>query len=321
MSRSLCSKDLYCTFLRVTSQRYSALSLSQVSPEELSHDSISRWLEQEKCQPKEIWGKARDHVIKTQGVIIADETVLNKSRSEKIELVRWQYSGDEHDIVRGIGILNFLWVDYNNDVCPMDIRIYEPKEDGKTKNDHFREMLKNTKAKGVKPEAVIADSWYSSLNNLKCIRDLGWNWVMGLRKNRVINKGQKLEDLTMPDERSFVHLRGYGWITVFRFVAKNGRTDYIGTNIENPTREQITSLVRKRWKIEVFHRELKQTCGLEHCQSRNGRAQRNHIALSVLSWIKSSDVRRKYNLSFYQQQWDIIKQSIAQQLKYELTIA
>lgn len=260
-------------------------------------------------------------MVGSHGVIIADETVLNKSRSEKIELVRWQYSGDEHDIVRGIGMLNMLWVNEAQEVCPMDVRIYEPKEDGKTKNDHFRELLTQAKRREVKPEAVIADSWYSSLNNLKHIRGLGWNWVMGLKKNRSVNRKEKLEDLSIPDEGLRVHLRGYGWITVFRFVATNGRTDYIGTNIENPTRKQITTLVRKRWEIEVFHRELKQTCGLEHCQSRNGRAQRNHIVLSVLSWIKSADVRRSSNLSFYRQQWDTIKQAIAQQLKCELTIA
>ena len=321
MSKSLCSKDLYCSFLRVTSQRYSALSLSEVSPTEISHDSISRWLEEEKCQPKDIWNEAKNHVLDTHGVIIADETILNKSRSEKIKLVRWQYSGTEHGIARGIGMLNMLWVDEENQVCPMDVRIYEPQEDGKTKNDHFRELLRLAKGREVKPEAVIADSWYSSLNNLKYIRDFRWHWVMGLRKNRVVNRGQKLEDLTIPDGGLTVHLRGYGWIHVFRFEGKHNRTDYIGTNIENPTRKQITSLGHKRWEIEVFHRELKQTCGLEHCQSRNGRAQRNHIVLSVLTWITSANVRRRENLSFYQQQWNVIKQAIAQQLKYELTLA
>ena len=299
MSKSVCSKDLYCTFLKVTSKRYSALSLSEVSPIELSHDSISRWLENTHCQPKDFWSAAAPHVRETKGVIIADETVLNKSRSEKIEFVRWQYSGTEHDIVRGIGMLNFLWVDEKEEVCPMDLRIYEPKEDGKTKNDHFRELLRIAKRREVNPEVVIADSCYSSLDNLKMIRDLGWKWVMGLRKNRSVNKKEKLENLTIPDEGLRVHLRGYGFIHVFRFEAKNGRTNYIGTNVEDPTREKIKSLVRKRWEIEVFHRELKQTCGLEHCQSRTGRAQRNHIILSVLSWIKSAYVRRSNNLSFY----------------------
>ena len=200
----------------------------------------------------------------------------------------------------------------------MDVRIYEPKEDGKTKNDHFRELLHLAKERGVKPEAVIADSWYSSLDNLKCIRDMDWNFVMGLRKNRVVNKGEKLADLTIPDEGLQIHLRGYGWIKVFRFESTERRTDYIGTNIPNPTREQIIALVRKRWEIEVFHRELKQTCGLEHCQARTSRAQRNHIVLSVLTWIKQAALRKQYNISFYQQQWNTIKDAIALQMKIEL---
>ena len=148
MNKSLCSKDLYCSFLKVTSQRYSSLALSEVSPFELSHDSISRWLEEAKCQPKDIWNEVKECVLNSSsGIIVADETVLNKNRSNKIELVRWQYSGTVHDILRGIGMLNFLWVSDNKDVCPIDFRIWEPKEDGYTKNDHFREMLKNAKRK------------------------------------------------------------------------------------------------------------------------------------------------------------------------------
>lgn len=318
MSKSLCTKELYSTFLRVTSQRYSALSLSEVSPVELSHDSISRWLSDAKCQPKDIWSEAKPQVLGTAGVLIVDDTILDKSRSDKIELVRYQYSGTVHDVIRGIGMLNFLWVDQENEVNPMDVRIYEPKEDGKTKNDHFREMLQLAKERGVKPEAVIADSWYSSLDNLKCIRDFGWNFVMGLRKNRVVNRNQKLCDLGIPDEGLRIHLRGYGWITVFRFVSTERRTDYVGTNLENPTRDHINVLVKKRWEIEVFHRELKQTCGLEHCQARTSRAQRNHIVLCVLTWIKQAALRKQLNISFYQQQWNTIKDAIALQMKLAL---
>lgn len=82
----------------------------------------------------------------------------------------------------------------------------------------------------------------------------------------------------------------------------------------------VESLVKRRWKIEVFHRELKQTCGLECCQSHASRAQRNHIVLSVLGWIKQADLRKKKQISFYQQQWNVIKGAIAEQMKYELAI-
>jgi hypothetical protein len=202
----------------------------------------------------------------------------------------------------------------------MDFRIWEPKEDGYTKNDHFRKMLANAKRKGVTPKAVVADSWYSSLDNVKCIRSLGWYWLMGLKKNRIVNRGVRLENLTIPKQGLRVHLRGYGWIWVFRFVAKNGRTDYWGTNLEKPKLKEIVSLIRDRWKIEVFHRELKQTCGLECSQARTSRAQRNHIVLSVLSWIKKAEVRRRENTTFYRQKWNIIKSAISQQLAYELSI-
>ncbi|WP_342272384.1 hypothetical protein [Candidatus Tisiphia endosymbiont of Parasteatoda lunata] len=33
-------------------------------------------------------------------------------------------------------------------------------------------------------------------------------------------------------------------------MAKNGRIDYITTNLENPTREQIEKIVKARWSIE-----------------------------------------------------------------------
>jgi hypothetical protein len=318
MKHFTCSKELYCTFLQVTSQRYSALSLSEVSPRDLSHDAVSRWLSQSHCQPKDIWEAAKKDVLGKKGVIIGDETVLNKSRSKKVELVTWQYSGDEHNVIRGIGMVNLLWRNEEGEVTPVDFRIYHPPEDGKTKNDHFREMLGLAKKRGINPEAVVADSWYSSLNNLKYIRDNGWIWVMGLRKNRVVNGGDHLSDLTIPEEGLKVHLRGYGWITVYRFAAKEGRTDYIGTNIDNPTREKVERLVKMRWSIEVYHRELKQTCGLECCQSHNGRAQRNHIGLSVLSWIRMARIRSVNNFSLYQQQWDIIKEAIAKNFKKQL---
>lgn len=319
MKNYLCSKDLYCAFLQVTSQRYSALSLAEVSPVTLSHDAVSRWLKDTKCQPKDIWEAAKSEILSgNQGIIIADETVIDKSRSDKIKLTSWLYSGTEHDLVKGIGLLNFLWQNNQEEIIPMDYRIYQPPEDGKTKNDHFREMLKLAKNRGLNPQAVVADSWFSSLKNVKFIRSLGWNWIMGLRKNRIVNKGISLEELIIPNEGLKVHLRGYGWIMVYRFEAKNGRTDYIGTNLENLTGNKVADLVKRRWSIEVFHRELKQTCGLENCQSRAGRAQRNHIGFSILTWIRKARRRSLDNLSLYRQSWEVIKNSVAQNLKLQL---
>jgi hypothetical protein len=41
-----------------------------------------------------------------------------------------------------------------------------------------------------------------------------------------------------------------------------------------------------RWKIEQFHREIKQLTGIGKYQCRKAIIQRNHIACAVLVWIR-----------------------------------
>ena len=162
------------------------------------------------------------------------------------------------------------------------------------------------------------DSWYSSLDNLKTIRDLEWAWVAGLRSNRIVNKKEQIKDLDIPDEGLKVWLRGYGYVTLFRFVSNERRTDYIATSLENPTREKIENLMKQRWKVEVYHRELKQTCAIECCQSHSGRAQRKHICIAILAWIERQKKRISEGITFYQQTWNNIKSAVADTLKINL---
>ncbi len=252
-------------------------------------------------------------------VLIADDTVLDKRHSKKIETVHYQYSGNEHDVINGIGLVNMVWYSKEKgEYLPIDFRIYDKDCDGKTKNTHFQEMLKRAKYRGFEPEAVLMDSWYSSLDNLKVTRSMGWDWVAGLKANRLVNKKIQVKELEIPDEGLKVWLRGYGEVMLFRFVSNERRTDYIATSLENPSRERIENLMKARWKVEVYHRELKQTCAIERCQSRSGRAQRNHICIAILAWIERQKKRISYGISFYQQTWHNIKSAIADTLKFNL---
>jgi hypothetical protein len=279
MSRHKCTKELYKAFLQASSVRYSGLALSEVSPTALSHDSVSRWLADQHFRPREVWKiVSRNLSFSDRCLLIADDTVLSKTRSKKIELVNYQYSGNSHDVIAGIGLVNLLWHSLeSSESIPVDYRIYDKDSDGKTKNAHFCDMLKLAKTRGIKPTAVVMDSWYSSLDNLKAIRSRGWIWVTTLRKNRIVNRNVRLETLEIPEEGLSIHLRGYGWIFVFKFVAKNGRIDYMATNMENPTREQVNDIMEARWSVEVYHREVKQTCGIERCQAHEPSAKKSYL--------------------------------------------
>ena len=52
-----------------------------------------------------------------------------------MEAVYFQYSGNKHKIVPGIGMVNMLWHGIESDLSvPVDYRIYDKETDGKTKN-------------------------------------------------------------------------------------------------------------------------------------------------------------------------------------------
>ena len=47
-----------------------------------------------------LWQNVQEEIITTEdGYLIFDDTVINKKYSQKIELVRRQYSGNEHRVV------------------------------------------------------------------------------------------------------------------------------------------------------------------------------------------------------------------------------
>ena len=60
MKKSKCTKELYKSFLEVSSVRYSGKALSEVAPTKISHDSVSRWLKKKKLRPREIWKESKN---------------------------------------------------------------------------------------------------------------------------------------------------------------------------------------------------------------------------------------------------------------------
>ena len=102
---------------------------------------------------------------------------------------------------------------------------------------------------------------------------------------------------------------------VYKFVAKNGRIDYIATNMQNPSKDKIESIFKARWSIEVYanfwNRALSGT--------NTGRAQRNHICMAIMSWIEMHKIRVKNSISLYRQNWEVAKSAIHEKMKWILS--
>jgi hypothetical protein len=72
-----------------------------------------------------------------------------------------------------------------------------------------------------------------------------------------------------------------------------------------------------RWKIEEFHREAtKQLTGIEGCQCRAGRIQRNHIvACALLVWSRLKDLAYQSGRTIYRIKHGLLQDYLIQQLK------
>jgi hypothetical protein len=131
-----------------------------------SHDQINRYLRREKVTPRLIWENVASQVVQTAGYIVFDDTVLDKSHSFSIDLVRRQYSGNVHRVIKGIGVVTCVYVHPDLDqFWLIDYRIYDPQGDGKSKLDHVQEMLSHLVYHKKLPfQAVLMDTWYWSLD-------------------------------------------------------------------------------------------------------------------------------------------------------------
>ena len=72
---------------------------------------------------------------------------------------------------------------------------------------------------------------------------------------------------------------------------------------------------RLRWKIEQFHRELKQLTAVEQCQCRKARIQRNHIACAFLVWIRLAAIARQAGRTMYDLKCRLLDDYMARELR------
>jgi len=164
MNPPKCNAHDYIQFLIATPRLYSCTEAAKVSPvidASPSHDAFTRLLYREEPNSDELWREVAPLVEKTKGILVIDDSTLDKPYANKIELVTRHWSGKHHAVVQGINSITLLWTDGDSDV-PCDYRIYNKAQDRLTKNNHFRAMLQTAQARGFTPAVVIFDSWLCS---------------------------------------------------------------------------------------------------------------------------------------------------------------
>ena len=321
----------YCQYLLSSQTNYTITNYAE-HVEHLSHDMVNRYLRDEKLTPRLVWEHVEPQIIPDEsGYIVFDDSIIDKTYAREIEGVRWQYSGNAHGIIRGIGMVNCIYINPNTEqFWVIDFRIFDPERDGKTKMDHVRDMLNNVHYNKQLPyKTVLMDSWYASAALMLFISDLGKLFYCPIKSNRMAREAQsqehyqKVTNLEWSEHElrvgKAIRLKGMPGdfsMKLFRVPVSTNRTDHVVTNDTSQSCADDTRKVcAMRWLIEQFHRELKQITGLEFCQCRKQRIQRNHITCAVLVWVRLKQLAYKTGETVYQMKRGLLRNYLIEQLK------
>jgi hypothetical protein len=321
----------YCQYLLVSQINYTLTNYADHT-EKFSHDMANRYLAGDEVRPRLVWENIKDQVVTTPyGFLVFDDTVIDKNFSHKIELVRRQYSGNAHGIIKGVGVVTCVYVNPQTDqFWIIDYRIYDPDGDGKTKLDHMQDMLLNcVYQKNLDFWSVLMDTWYATREMMLQIEKIGKIYYCPLKDNRQVDDSggskpyQRVDNLEWTKEEEqhgkIIKIKSFPAkhkVKVFRVVLSTQRTDYVVTNeMAQDNVEVVHDLCGFRWKVEQFHRETKQLTGIEGNQCRKARIVRNHIGCAILVWVRLKQVAHETNRTIYRVKYDLLDEYLRQQIK------
>ncbi len=157
--------------------------------------------------------------------------------------------------------------------------------------------------------------WYSSLENLKLLRSFGYSFFCGLKENRLVNPTRDREGevnlcaVEVCELGLTVYLKGFGLIKVFRKVSKDGDVSFYGCDVLEVGKDW-TVLSGLGWRIEEYHRGIKQCCGVEKAFVRKAHAVANHIGMAIRAFLRFEIFRLKTGKSWYEAKTTIIREAL-----------
>ncbi len=307
----------YINFIIATPRDVTATEAERVQPESKdapAHDAFTRLLSRLEPDAETLWQEAKTQIDLQSGILVLDDSTLEKPYSQFNALVYRHWSGKQKAVVNGINLITLLWTDGERCV-PVDYRIFDKDRDRKTKNDHFAEMLLAAFERGFNPELVCFDSWYGSVENLKLARVLGWHFLTRLKVNRQIrvNKGswQAVAEAGLcGGNGTIVWLKGFGEIKVFCVRATDGTAEYWATSLQQMSEAERESFAKSAWRIEMYHRALKQQCLIERAQCRRLRPVLNHIGLCIRAFVRLESHCYRERISWIEAKTSIIRDAV-----------
>jgi hypothetical protein len=330
--------DIYSDYLIAQNQYATAVGLSDLLEGRVSHDKITRFLNSNEFSSKELWKYIKPEIRKIEqdagGVLILDDTIEEKAYTHENEIICWHYSHAKGRCVKGVNLLSCL-VRYGDIALPI---AYEPickdvvfcdvaskkvkRQSSVKKNQMFRAMIAQAATNKVKFDYILSDNWFGAKKNMEFIHyDMEKKFVIGVKANRLIalseeerKKGQyqNLNTLPLKDgEKRIVWLKDMSFsvalITkIFKNEDSSTGTLYLVTNDLESSADRIYEIYQKRWRIEEYHKSIKQNASLEKSPTKVVRSQKNHIFATIIAYCKLEFLRTQTFLNHFALKYQLL---------------
>ena len=333
--------DIYSDYLISQNHYATATGLSDLLEGSISHDKVTRFLNKNHFGSKELWCYVKKHVRQYEeevgGVLSLDDTVEEKPYTDENDVVCWHYSHSKSAHVKGINILTSM-VTYKNTSVPIgyetvlkDIKFTdlkdrkEKRKSNISKNEHFRNLINCAINNQVKFDYTVADNWFSSKENMNYIHTkLNKLFILGIKANRTvacslddkINRNyQPVKSLDLKDGEAIdVYIQGINFpVRLMKkiFTNEDGSTGhlYLITNDLVTDGDGLYKIYQKRWKIEEYHKSIKQNASLAKSPTKTVRSQCNHIFASIVAFCKLETLSVKIQLNHFALKYKILVRS------------
>jgi IS4 transposase len=322
--------DLYSDYLISSFGQTTATGLSALLDGQLSHDRIRRFLAGSLRTSADLWQRVKPHVRAIQrddGVLILDDSVAEKPYTDENDIVCWHYDHAKDRMVKGV---NFLTALYHSQGVSFPVGItliaktehYVDKKDGKQKrrspvekNVSFREMVQQAVVNQIPFRYVLNDVWFAAAENMRWVKQtLEKEFVMPLKSNRKValsaadkKQGRYVQvgtrDLKEHTTRE-IYLEGVEFPLLLVkqvFANEDGSSGvvYLVTSDRDLTWNDITTIYRKRWNVEPYHKSLKQNASLERSPTHTVITQTNHFFAALEGYIKLERRKVKTKLNHF----------------------
>ena len=112
--------------------------------------------------------------------------------------------------------------------------------------------------------------------------ELGKKFIFGLKANRLVVISEEVRKIWVKDLSLPVFLIK----KVFKNEDGSSGTLYLVTNDLESSADRIYDIYQKRWRIEEYHKSIKQNSSLKKSPTRTERSQKNHLFASLIGCCK-----------------------------------